>query len=783
MKTPKYLILYFLLSLNFLHAQAISSDEKDFLKTGALRFELDSARVVTVNHLSIKRNVGSFEFSDGVIYFCKPLFGRNCAGIFIGSGIFDLTPPIDVEKEHLYRFYRTRSVNKTFSSMFFVFNDSTFDEIIKTGIKSSNSSFNLAGEYLYSHNKYGIFDDYAFSILNNFPEKYFYASITDKKPKRLVEDVDGAEWKQDPLFFMVDPYLSEEILLLRRNLNDKSGRSREVILQFANNDNRELPSFLKRNVKEHYRVKSYKINASINEDYEFEAKSEMELWTSQSEMDWLLFEHYWGLTVDSVFINGNKASHVKSGSSLWIKTDVPRSAGADIQIIVYYHGDIIKRTGNDFYLRTFSNWYPNYFSDTKSKFDFDITFVIPKNYRIACVGKLVSEKKSKNKYITHWSTQSPIAQASFNFGFFNSYSIKDERIPEVTVFMSQADHAEIGQALVASGNFTGKDMEKQVGSDIANSMAFFQDVYGPSPFENLLVTETSYAHGVAFPGMINLWWKTFQRTEESGFDEFFRAHEVAHQWWGIGVGFETYHDQWLSEGFASYSGLWYLQYILKNNEKFFKFLENYKKDILNNRTGFFEKILGENQQAGPVWLGYRTRTSSTEEDYDLIVYEKGAWVLHMLRNIMIDLNTMNEERFKAMMRDFYQSYVGKHASTEDFKRTVEKHVGSDMSWFFDQWVYGTEIPRYEFAYKTFRLENGKFKTRCQVKQQNVGENFRMPVPVTLDFGDNRLARLRVMIQGPGGEFDLPIMPLEPKKIIFNDFESVLCEVEYVNWKN
>ena len=70
-------------------------------------------------------------------------------------------------------------------------------------------------------------------------------------------------------------------------------------------------------------------------------------------------------------------------------------------------------------------------------------------------------------------------------------------------------------------------------------------------------------------------WATFAQTSTQGDDEVFRAHEVAHQWWGIGVDFTSYHDQWLSEGFANFSGLWYLQTVSGKNETYFDMLRQW----------------------------------------------------------------------------------------------------------------------------------------------------------------------------------------------------------------
>jgi predicted metalloprotease with PDZ domain len=345
--------------------------------------------------------------------------------------------------------------------------------------------------------------------------------------------------------------------------------------------------------------------------------------------------------------------------------------------------------------------------------------------------------------------------------------------------MNRSGHRKAGRQLAEQGQLSGKNMEKQVAADVANSMAFFQEVYGRCSAGKLYATEIPDGHGEAFPGLIDLAWSTFQSTDRYGADDIFRAHEVAHQWWGISVDFKTYHDQWLSEGLSEYSGLWYMQSVRGDNKLFFDQLREWSESVRKNRS----YLLGRGQEAGPIWLGYRTGSSQTEGDYDLIIYKKGAWVVHMLRNMLLDLQTMKEDRFIAMMRDFYARYQGRKASTQDFQEVVERHAGVDMQWFFDQWVYGTEIPSYEFAYKVEETPQGTYLVHCQVRQLHVAEAFRMYVPVYVDFGENRHARVRLSVVGPLSRIDLPPLPLKPKTLVLNDLESVLCEVKEGRWQD
>src|SRR5207253_7095982 len=186
----------------------------------------------------------------------------------------------------------------------------------------------------------------------------------------------------------------------------------------------------------------------------------------------------------------------------------------------------------------------------------------------------------------------------------------------------------------------------------------------------------------AFPGLIYLPVWTFQAVGDSGYYEILRAHEVAHQWWGIGVEPTGYRDAWLSEGFAEFSGLWYMQMVLQDNPKFFKHLEHWRREIRARRN-----------DAPPIGIGRRAEQLSYR-DYTLMTYHKGAWVLQMLRNLMLDFHTMKEDAFAAMMQDFYQNYRGRRAGTRDFQRVVERQVGVSEDWVCGDWVDGSYV-RYD----------------------------------------------------------------------------------------
>jgi aminopeptidase N len=142
---------------------------------------------------------------------------------------------------------------------------------------------------------------------------------------------------------------------------------------------------------------------------------------------------------------------------------------------------------------------------------------------------------------------------------------------------------------------------------------------------------------------------------------------------------------------------------------------------------------------------------------------------------------MKEDSFEGMLRKFYASHVGARASTESFRRVVEEYTREDMKWFFDQWVYGTAIPTYQYAYQVEVKPDGRYDLNLRVDQLNVPENFRMPVVLSVVLEDGRSMRMRVVVSGKSRQYKIPNLPGKPEEIIFNEFESVLCEVEEVRW--
>jgi aminopeptidase N len=268
---------------------------------------------------------------------------------------------------------------------------------------------------------------------------------------------------------------------------------------------------------------------------------------------------------------------------------------------------------------------------------------------------------------------------------------------------------------------------------------------------------------------------------DRGYWKIVTSHEMAHQWWGHTVGFNSYRDQWMSEGFAEASASIYLQILEQNPQKFLAFWKDEHELLTERDAQGFRGI-----DAGPVTMGYRLNNTRAGENITRhLIYPKGAFILHMLRMMMAD-NRTGDQNFKEMMRDFVKTYSGKSATTEDFKAMVEKHMTPEMTqigagkmdWFFDEYVYGTALPSYTLNSSFDIGPDGDVVLTVKLAQSNVDEHFSMLVPVYLELADGRVARLgRVrMIGNSSIEQKVPLKGLKekPRRAMLNYMADVLA---------
>ena len=735
-------------------------------------------RFATVHGLVLRRDVMELRLDAGALYVLTPVAGRTIGVAFAGAGSVSFVPPLEIERAHVRRVLGDSVVSGPITRAVLIFTDSTLAELERslsftataTAAGDAGGDVHDALEYMVDRGDRYVDPSLMSALMNGTTTGFFAAYIKRARGEGLMVEIDPTE--------------AEEVLLLRRGR--LLGQRVETVSQFQRAEDLRNHVAEKTEQPEPLVVDAYGIDATIDGNYKFSAKATVRLTARRDRHRWIPFLLYSELDVDSVADeNGTPLPFFRADHTapLWVRLEQPMGPGDVRAVRVAYHGNLIgfgstleqflppwwdpsrrdmpPAFDNWAFIKSTSTWYPRYSFEQSAAVD--LTFHTPKAFKFASIGRLVDSRTEGNVVTTHWVAEMPTTQVSFNIGQFDEFEIKDPRIPRVTVQVNADAHRYINRYIPSP-----RKPEEQVGADVANSLAFFTQAFGPPLFERYYASEIPYFHGQAFPGMILLSWATFLNRSTSGADQSFRAHEMAHQWWGIGVEPAGSRDAWLSEGFAEFSGLWYMQTSLRDNDKYFRQLRESRDEIRRQRD-----------RAVPIGLGVRA-AESWSGNYTLVVYQKGAWVLHMLRNLMLDLRTMNEDAFKATMQDFYTTYRGKRASTEDFQRVVERHVGQPMDWFFREWVMGTGVPTYGFSWTADPKPDGTYALRLRVRQTDVPDDFVMPVPLLIRFADGE-AYVRLTVKGPLTEVTLTV-PGQPRRVELNAFESVLADVKTLDWR-
>lgn len=722
-----------------------------------------------VHGITLVRGGATITLDSGTVEALTPVNGRVIGVIFTGAGHFDLTPPTGVERTEMRLALNGDStVAATFGDALLLFADSTQEEIAAHAVPATATHVDasMIGDVL---DILGWIDRKEYDpgflgpILNAERSGYFYGYLK----------MDHGQ----PLALRYDPDEAESVSLSQRIAHTGTVKRMLSLAQYAPGDG---PPVGTKETRRTDAVSHYAMDLRLPESggsLAYAAQVDLTVAPDGPEGPWIPFALDTRLVGDSAAVGGHPSGiwtaskGLLSTGVLWIRLDRRLAAGDTETVRVWYHGNFIDRFGDWFLVDPATAWYPIP-TDERNLATFDITLHTPEQYPILSVGTRADSAAEPNHMIrTRWVMNTPMRNAAFNLGVFNESLLTAPGIPPVTYIYSDRPIT----YHVGTDNFVitpDRKERERVGSDVQQALKFFTTEFGGPPVDKFYIAPIPYGEGLAFPGMIDLSFNTFISGNGSpkGFEQFFRAHEVGHQWWGIAVDFASFRDQWLSEGLASFSGLWFMQTGLHDNKLYFDFLDRYRDDIKSAMP------------AGPVAVGYRAGTMDHPSASTIMLYEKGAWMAHMLRILMLDFRTMSEDKFTAAMHDYYQTYRGLRASTADFQHVMERHVGIPLDWFFRQYYEGTALPSYQTAWKAEKGPDGKVVVHLRVAQSGVPDDWENYIPVSIDLGDSRVARLRMHVRGPSTTLDVPGMPATPKAVTFNDLSGVLAaDFKSVGW--
>jgi hypothetical protein len=736
------------------------------------RPELDTVTTLDVDTLVLEHKDISVTFIGGRLAFFEPIVIDSTDIIFgayyEGAGQLRYRPPTDIEREQLVRFFNSDSLDRSFDKMLMLFSPEIHSTIIEACVPAadlfSKSERNRAR---------GVFEELTGKDHRGFIFETLDNLVHPGQGSFMLLNVEPD--RSERVFYIYNPNKREEVRLLKK-FAQPGVSFMETVCRYTQYVD---PGCININGmrKDRIRTDRYIIDARISRGMDFEAAAALDFEVLIGSTRALRMDIHPELEVDSIVDStGQQVAFVRYGPGekeswpIYMFLDRPLDHREFITLKFFYRGDIIRKESGQCVVKAGADWYPRY--GYRQEALFTLNFRTPKEYTFVATGKLSSQENVKDTTLSTWKVVPPTANVSFNIGTLKKYTFEEDDLVPIDVYFSKDLHEELGRLLAVEMVPSGKDMQNQVAQDIMNAMRVFDEFFGPYPYDRMAVGEILMSHGEAFPGFLHLGYHTWINTDAWGNDRVFRAHETAHQWWGVGVGYETYHDQWLSEGFAEYGALMYLQAVA-GNDKFLERIKDYRNDVFSARQHLF----GSGAEAGPIALGYRTSSTETPGDYDLIIYKKAALVVHMLRNLLIDLKTMKEDTFVSMMKEFYGANRGSSVCTQDLRQLTEKYTNIDMGWFFDQWVFRSDLPTYEFSYDVEKDDGGTFTARCTVITTGVSEDFQMYVPLEIEIDEGSRAYIRIYINRPNYEFSLPGLPQKPRKLRLNPFESVLARVK------
>jgi hypothetical protein len=751
----------------------------------ALRTRTVNGPAFTVKNLALRRDAGIFTFSDGTFYLYSEVNGKVTGAVFLGTGSLHVEPPTTMERRQLKMVMKTETLDQPFTSAVFAFTDGTAAELQKGSVARAEGSGSAIQQMQEA-------------------QALFRKSLRYDIEARLLEDivrpVAGGFFLADmkgPMFskrliYLIDPHGAIGVSPEEVGLLTSSDDGYDVTLGFGSEQRRKTGNATPNEI---LRISQQTMDVTIEKNGRLTGSVVSAITATQDGTEVvplmlapsLRVSGVWGPSGEALdFIQEDK-DHDGDFAVLLPK---PLKSGETVQITTQYSGKdvLLNMGGGNYYLRERESWYPNIRRSFGNYAYYSMTFHTPKGVQVVATGNRVTEKEEGQQKISVWQTLTPIAVAGFNVGEFKSDQSERNKDVQVVTYANTnlADDYSglVNRSNLMVGTLSTTGMLKVATSEGDAAIQIYTDFFGPLPYDHVSLTQqTACNYGQSWPMLIYLpvcyFWDTTAQHQlglldsDPSYWKIVTAHEMAHQWWGQTVGFASYRDQWMSEGFADFSASLFLMETRKDRKEYRDFWALLRSRLLQKNAQGLRPV-----DVGPVVMGTRVSTSRTGGDvYQNLIYPKGAYILHMLE-MLFWTPQYGEQPFKVAMHDFVKTYQNKPATTEDFKAAMERNMtpwmdidkNHKLDWFFNAYVYGTEIPKYTVT-STFEKKGEETVAHFTLTQSGVSDDFKMPVPVYVEFADKHAVLLgRAILRGSQKveqTVNLGKLPGEPKRIMAN----------------
>ena len=468
------------------------------------------------------------------------------------------------------------------------------------------------------------------------------------------------------------------------------------------------------------------------------------------------------MTIDAVTLNSKPVSFTHKDGKLKISLLEPATPRSHLQISVQYHGkpkDGLILTNDkdgkpsaigDNWPNRVHHWIPT-LDHPSAKATVTFNIIAPAANEVVANGRLDHvETTSTGTRTWTYSEAVPIPPYCMIIGVgqFKRFEPVERALTPLSYYVPQSD-----------APFAVKGFYPSV-----SSVAFFSETVAPYPYEKLaLIVGATRFGGMENSSAIVFTSTLFNPKPSARISNTFGipsgsvsliAHEIAHQWFGDSVTESTWSDLWLSEGFATYfAGLFVQKY--EGEEAFQRYM-----------TGAAEAAFEyEKKTRTPIF------DRGTEDLFKLLNannYQKGAWVLHMLRS------RLGDDVFFRGIRNYYHAHAKATASTEDLRAALEKSSGHDLRPFFARWFYDSGHPQYELSWQWVNQR----ELRLVLRQNQSGNLFSDPVPLTI----RTASGTKDLVLKPTGKTTVETIQLrdKPSNIDLDAHNTLLKEARVLN---
>jgi Peptidase family M1 domain len=770
----------------------------------------DPNRVYNIKLLTLRRDVINFTFEEGKLAFLQSLGGRTTGLVFAGRGHAIAIPHDPGERRSLAQFTGVPILDEAFSRAYLRFDDDTAAEIAaelaRTGdTATTDRDFAENWDPIFANtnpwHSLRIMEDW----LSSAPRPYFYAGILTNG--------------QGMVDLVLDQRREEQVLFGQPRRMPNGTIIYDVWASFRALDAPPTPT-------DAFVPVDYKIDTKIADDLSLDGTTAMDIKAMLGGDRIVPLELSRRLAVESVK-DGNATPLVyfqnedlskrqiqrRGNDTVLVVLPTPVQEGQQLRLEVSYHGSVISDAGNGVeYVGEHETWYAHP-AGLGEFAPFDLSFRWPKRFTLVATGNEVESHGEGDFESGRWVSGVPFAVAGFNLGEYRS-EVANASQPRIELY---ANH-EIESAILAhmlqqhpivipkpgAVPFRTGQLDtppptppppdpsvvlKSLGGQILDAIHFDETLNGPFPFASLDISQIPGRVGQGWPGLVYLSTFAFlpaQAEQHTGITELSQEmareimpfHEVAHQWWGNVTTAETYRDVWIQEGMANYLAMLYADTRKPSAHRLDAWLERYRAELIAKAPQRDDSV----ETTGPLTLGYRLTSSNDPEAYGTIIYGKGAWVMHMIREMLRDPAASDPDgRFRRLLQSILAQYRFKPLSTGDFQRAVEAAMTRSMdlegdhtmNWFFGEWVKNTGIPEYSVQFEA-RLHRREFVLSGTLKQAKVDDLFTEAVPLYAERSGRRPERLGIVVTtGTATKFRF-VSRFRPTRIVVDPEMTLLC---------